>query len=64
MYDQGLPSREIAKALGLDVATVYPLMTKARKEFKAALIEVMAGYHPEENLEQLERRCIELLKAL
>lgn len=64
MYEEGRPSREIAKALDLDVASVYPLMTRARKEFKAALIEVIAGYHPSDSRETLERRCAEVFAAL
>jgi RNA polymerase sigma-70 factor (ECF subfamily) len=64
MYERGLPSREIAKELGLDVAAVYPLMTRARKEFKAALLEVIAGYHPEATREELERHCVEVFAAL
>ena len=55
MYEKGLPSREIAKELGLDVAAVYPLMTRARKEFRAALLEVIAAYHPEDSREALEQ---------
>jgi RNA polymerase sigma-70 factor (ECF subfamily) len=64
MYEQGLPSRDIAKELGLDVTAVYPLMTRARKEFKAALLEVIAGYHPRDTREELERRCVEVFSAL
>lgn len=64
MYEHGLPSREIAKATGTDVAAVYPLLTRARKEFKAALLEVLAGYHPDDSKEALERRCIDVFSAL
>lgn len=64
MYEKGLPSREIAKELDLDVAAVYPLMTRARKEFRAALLEVIAAYHPEDTREALERRWSEVFAAL
>jgi RNA polymerase sigma-70 factor (ECF subfamily) len=64
MYERGLPSRQIARELGVDVATVYPLLTRARREFKGALLEVVAGYHPEDAREALERRCSEIFSAL
>ncbi len=64
MYERGLPSRDIAVELALDVAAVYPLMTRARKEFRAALLEVLAAYHPTDTREELERRCIEIFSAL
>jgi len=64
MYQKGLPSREIAKELGLDVTAVYPLMTRARKEFRAALLEVIAAYHPEDSREALESRWQEVFSAL
>lgn len=64
MYERGLPSRAIAVELELDVASVYPLMTRARKEFKGALIEIIAGYHPGDSREDLERRCREVFSAL
>ena len=58
---QKLPA---AARLGLDVATVYMLMTRARKEFKSALIEVLASYHPSDSREALERRCVEIFSCL
>jgi RNA polymerase sigma factor (sigma-70 family) len=64
MYEKGLPSREIAKEIGLDVAAVYPLMTRARKEFRSALLEVIAAYHPGDTREQLEKRCVEVFSDL
>jgi RNA polymerase sigma-70 factor (ECF subfamily) len=64
MYEHGLPSREIARELGLDVAAVYPLMTRARKEFKAALLEVVASYHPGGSRQEIEERCLEIFSAL
>jgi RNA polymerase sigma factor (sigma-70 family) len=64
MYEKGLPSREIAVELGLDVTAVYPLMTRARKEFRAALLEVIAAYHPTDTRDALEQRWIEVFSAL
>lgn len=64
MYEDGLPSRDIADRLGLDTDAVYRSLTRARREFKAALLEVIAGYHPNDSREELERRCIEVFSAL
>jgi RNA polymerase sigma-70 factor (ECF subfamily) len=64
MYEKGLPSREIAKELGLDVGAVYPMLTRARKEFRATLLEVIAVYHPEDTREALEERWNEVFAAL
>jgi hypothetical protein len=43
---------------------VYPMMTRARKEFRAALLEVIAAYHPEDSREALESRWQEVFSAL
>ena len=32
--------------------------------FRAALLEVLASYHPEDTKEELERRCVEIFTAL
>ena len=63
-YDEGLPPREIVARLGLDVELVYRIVRLSRREFRAALVEVMGGYHPGESEEELERRCIDLLGLL
>lgn len=64
MYEKGMPSRDIARELGLDAAAVYPLMTRARREFRATLFEVLASYHPEETRPQIEQRCLDVFSAL
>lgn len=63
-YEQELPSREIARTLGIDAFRVYKLLHEARKEYRASLLEVMAYYHPEADKDELERHCVELLAAL
>ena len=40
------------------------MLTKARKEFRAALLAVMTRYHPEDSRDEIEHRCIELLSLL
>lgn len=57
---RGLPPREIAPRLGVDVERVYEMLGVARKEFRAALLAVMAGYHPELSERELEEKCSEL----
>ena len=56
--------REIAEKLDMDPKDVYPMLSKARKEFRSALLETMAGYHPSSDRENLERECVELLSRL
>ena len=63
-FEQGLPPREIAAALEEPVERIYEALREARTEFKAMLMEVMAGYHPAASEAELERHCIELLAAL
>lgn len=63
-FEQGMPPREIAAALDEPVERIYEALREARIEFKAMLMEVMAGYHPVANEAELERHCVELLAAL
>lgn len=64
MYEEGMPSREVAQRLGIEPSAVYPLLTRARKDFKVALLQVMAENHPGETLPELENRCLDVLSAL
>jgi RNA polymerase sigma factor (sigma-70 family) len=64
MYEESLPSREVAARLGLEPEAVYPLLSRARKDFKAALLQVMAERHLGETRPEIERRCIDVLGAL
>ena len=63
-YQEALPSREIAKRLGLSSQESYQALTRARREFRSALLEVMAGYHPGDTKAALEQRCVDLLSLL
>lgn len=63
-FEQGMPPREIAVALEEPVERIYEALREARVEFKASLMEVMAGYHPAASEADLERHCVELLAAL
>jgi len=64
MYEHGLPARDVATRMDLDVSAVYIHLSRGRKEFRAALLEVLASYHPEDTKEELERRCVEIFTAL
>lgn len=45
-FHEGLPIRAIAERWRMDAATLHHEYAKARQEFKAALLEVMAFHHP------------------
>jgi RNA polymerase sigma factor (sigma-70 family) len=59
-YLEGLPPREIATRLQRDVQQVYELLRTARNEFRSALLEVMAEYHPGCSPEELKAKCRDL----
>ncbi len=62
-FHEGLPIREIADLWGRDPAELHHEYAKARREFKDALLEVVASYHPGSPAEA-ERECAELLGLL
>jgi RNA polymerase sigma-70 factor (ECF subfamily) len=62
-FQEGLPVREIARRWAVDPATLHREYARARKEFKAALLDVMAFYHPGSPADA-ERECAELLELL
>ena len=62
-FQEGLPIREIAHRWSVDAATLHHEYARARKEFRAALLEVMAFYHPDSPADA-ERECIEMLQLL
>lgn len=64
MYEEGLPAREVAARMGVDVAAVYIHLSRGRKEFREALVEALARHHPGESEAELERRCVEIFAAL
>lgn len=61
---EGIPAREIAERLELDVGDVYRMLRCFRAEFRDALLEVMASYHPNDSTEELRARCAELLELV
>jgi RNA polymerase sigma-70 factor (ECF subfamily) len=63
-YQEGLPARDIAARLGIAAEAAYQVLHKARREFRTALLEVMASYHPRDSREDLEQRCAALLAGM
>jgi DNA-directed RNA polymerase specialized sigma24 family protein len=63
-YQEGLPPREIAPRLGLDVKQVYRMLEDGQVEFQEALLDVMASQVPSGSRAELERKCAELLLLL
>ncbi len=45
-FQESLPIREIAQRRGIDAAALHHEYARARQEFKAALMEVVAFHHP------------------
>jgi RNA polymerase sigma-70 factor (ECF subfamily) len=62
-FHDGLPIRAIAARWQVDAATLHHDYAKARQEFKAALVEVVAFQHPGAPAE-VERQCANLLSLL
>jgi RNA polymerase sigma-70 factor (ECF subfamily) len=62
-FHEGLPIREIARRWGADAAALHHEYARARQEFKAALLEVVAFHHPGAPAE-VECACAELLAHL
>jgi RNA polymerase sigma factor (sigma-70 family) len=63
-YVHGKPPREIAAALGVDAQRVSEDLRDAKNEYRAALLEVMAGFFPAATEKELEERCAELSQLL
>jgi RNA polymerase sigma-70 factor (ECF subfamily) len=62
-FEEGLPIRAIAERLGVAAAGLHHAYARARHEFKAALLEVVAFHHPGTPAE-VEQEAAGLLKAL
>jgi RNA polymerase sigma-70 factor (ECF subfamily) len=62
-FEEGLPIRDIALRWSTDPAVVHKWYALARKEFRSALLEVIAFHHPGSAAE-LEEEAASLLKAL
>lgn len=63
-YFHGRPPREIAVALGIDAQRVSEHLHDAKGEYRAALLEIMAGYFPQASERELADRCAELARLL
>lgn len=62
-FEENLPIRAIAERWGVDAAAVHHGYARARNEFRAALLEVVA-FHQPGNRETLEEEAAALLQAL
>jgi len=62
-FEEGLPIRTIAAQWGIDAAAVHHAYALARKEFRAALLEVVA-FHQPGGPDALEQEAAGLLKTL
>jgi RNA polymerase sigma-70 factor (ECF subfamily) len=62
-FQEGLPIRDIATRWQTDAAVLHHEYARAREEFRAALLEVVAFYHPGTAAE-VERECANLLSLL
>ena len=62
-FHEGLPICEIAQRWNVDSAKLHREYAKARKEFRAALLEVVAFHYPGSPAD-VERECVELLALL
>jgi hypothetical protein len=62
-FEEGLPIRTIAAQWGIDAVAVHHAYALARKEFRAALLEVVAFHHPGRP-DALEQEAAGLLNAL
>ena len=50
--------------IGATPQRVSELLHEGKGDFRAALLSVLAAYHPDENERELERRCAELARSL
>ena len=62
-FEENLPIRDIALRWAADSAIVHKSYALAKKEFRSALLEVIAFHHPGSAVE-LEEEAASLLKAL
>jgi RNA polymerase sigma-70 factor (ECF subfamily) len=62
-FEEGLPIRAIAERWGITAADVHHAYARARQEFRAALLEVVAFHHPG-SLAEVEQEAASLLTAL
>ena len=61
---ENLPIREIAKLWHADAAYVHKEYARARREFHAALVEVLSFHYPGRTDAEVQEKCVELLELL
>ena len=62
-FHEGVPIRDVARRWDVDPAHLHHEFAKARQEFKASLLAVLA-FHSEGGAVELERECARLLELL
>lgn len=63
-FVENKPPRAIAAELGVPVAEIYEIVKWAKEEFRIAIFEVVAQYHPDATRRELEEKCRELASRL
>lgn len=62
-FEEGLPIRSIAARWGAQPTEVHRAYARARREFEAALREIVAGVHPGSK-EEIRAECLRVLATL
>jgi RNA polymerase sigma-70 factor (ECF subfamily) len=62
-FHEDLPIRDVARRWGTEPAALHREYARAREEFRAALLEVVAFHHPG-SAAHLQQECAELLALL
>jgi DNA-directed RNA polymerase specialized sigma24 family protein len=63
-FEEGLPIRKIAELWQTDAAELHHEYATARKEFMAALHQVLVSYQPQATMKEIETACRNLLELL
>ncbi|MFT6082700.1 MAG: DNA-directed RNA polymerase specialized sigma24 family protein [Planctomycetota bacterium] len=63
-FFEGLQPREIAERRGVAAEAIYESLRLAKKDFRAAFVEVMATYNPHCTEAELKQKCIDLVAHL
>lgn len=61
---EDLPVRAIAERWGQEARVVHKEYARAREEFEAALLDILALHYPEETTADHRKRCLELIELL
>jgi RNA polymerase sigma factor (sigma-70 family) len=63
-FRDGMAASAIAEQLGRDPTYVYQQLRNAKRDFRAALLEVVASHYPGASKQELESRCLALVALL